>query len=244
MEETDHDQEETIMSKKFLIGLTPLLATVAFMVIPAASQAEPHVYKNGLIGAEGKKVREIAWGTLKLNNSTLGEVECHNVFAGYAENPAGGGAAKGQVQGFYPYECVDATCTTVLGGKAIHVTPGKLPWSAVVFENAKKEFRQKTGHKGPTKNVKPNEITEPEFIDFTVNCEGVTTPEFFGEQDPLLQNNAIAIGAGPGEEQLEAESVNPESKDLESELVGTGSTTGKVKVEGYGAEEELEVKNP
>jgi len=238
------------MNKKFLVGLAPLLAIVAFVVMPAASQAActapacPHIYKNGVIGKEGTKVRQIAWGTLKLNNATLGEVECHNVFAGFATNPVGGGPAAGQVQGFYPYECVDATCTTVLGGKAIHVTPGKLPWSGEVFETPTKGFRQKTGHKGPTKNVKPNETTEPEFIDFTVDCVGVTTPEFFGEQDPLLQNNGTAIGSGPGEEQLEPEATNAESKDLESELVGTGSTTGKVKVEGYGAEELLEVKNP
>jgi len=232
------------MNKKFLIGLAPLLVTALLVAMPAASQAAPHVYKNGVIGAEAKKVRQIAWGTLKLKNATLGEVECHNVFAGYAENPTGGGAAVGQVQGFYPYECVDSTCTVTLGGSAIHVTPGKLPWVASVFENAGKQFRQKTGHKGPTPGKEPNPVTEPEYIQFIVDCVGVTTPTFFGEQDPLLLNNGTEIGKGPGEEKLEPQAVNPESKDLESELVGTGSTEGNIKALGYGAEELIEAKNP
>jgi hypothetical protein len=30
----------------------------------------------------------LGWGTLKLTNSTLGAVECHDVMAGYLENPA------------------------------------------------------------------------------------------------------------------------------------------------------------
>jgi len=246
------------MKKKFLIGLGPLLVTAAFMVMPAVSQANhhpvcgtppncPHLYKNGVIGTAGKKVRQIAWGTLELKNKFLGSLICHNVFAGYGENPVGGGAAVGQVQAFYPYECEDLVCTTTLGGKAIHVNPlpNSFPWKAEVFEtaNGKKEFRQATGLKGPTKNKKP---TTPGFIDFEVNCEGVTTPEFFGEQDPLLQNNGTAIGSGPGTELLQPEKVNPESHDLESEIeiVGTGETEGPIKVEGYGEEELLEVKNP
>ena len=231
------------MNKKFLIGLAPLLITAVFAVMPAASQALPHVYKNGVIGAEGKKVREISWGTLKLKNATLGEVECHNLFAGFAENPVGGGVAIGKVQAFSPYECASPSCLA-LGGKGIDVKAGKMPWLAEVLEPKPGVWRQKTGRKGPTKNVKPNEITEPGFVDFTVNCEGVTTPEFFGENDPLVLNNGISIGAGPGELKLEPEKVNPESHDLESELVGTGETEGNVKVEGYGAEELIEVKNP
>ena len=49
---------------------------------------------------------------------------------------------------------------------------------------------------------------------------------------------------GPSEGQLEPEKVNPESPDLESELVGSGETEGRVKVEGYAGEELIEVKNP
>jgi len=231
------------MKKKFLIGLAPLLVTAALAAMPAASQAAPHVYKNGVIGGVEKKVREISWGTLKLKNGVLGEVICHNIFAGFAENPSGGGAAIGKVQAFSPYECESPSCIA-LGGKGIDVKAGILPWIAEAIEPKPGVFRQKTGRKGPTKNKKPNPLTEPGFVDFTVNCEGVTTPEFFGENRSLVENNGLAIGSGPGELLLQTETENPESPDLESELVGNGETQGKLKVEGYGLEELIEVKDP
>jgi len=234
------------MSKKLLMGLAPVLAAAAFAAMPAAAQAActppacAHVYKNGVISSEGKKLRLIGWGTLKLKNATLGEVECHTVGGGYTENPVGGGIATGKTQAASDYECVSPSCLA-LGGKGIAVTVVKLPWTEELTEPKAGVFRIKVGFKGPEKNKKP---TGEGFIDFKVNCEGVTTPEFFGEQRPLVLNNGIAIGSGPTEGQLEPEKVNPESPDLESELVGTGETEGRVKVEGYAGEELIEVKNP
>jgi hypothetical protein len=239
------------MNRKLLISLGPLLAVAALAVVPAASQgvvctapACPHVYKNGVAGGEGQKVREIWWGTLKLKNQTLGEVICHDIFGAFDENPTGGGNAKGQVQGFYAYECEDKLCTETLKGKGIKVTPGRLPWLTEVFETAKKEFRLKIGHKGPTPNIEPNPLTEPGSVDFTVECEGVTGGKLFGELDPLILNNGISIGSGPGQMKLEPESINPESHNLESEVFKETSVEGAVKLEGYGAEELIEVKNP
>ena len=54
---------------------------------------------------EGKKLQVIGWGTLKLTNSHLGEVECHNIGVGYAENPIGGGIALGTGEPQADYEC-------------------------------------------------------------------------------------------------------------------------------------------
>jgi hypothetical protein len=220
--------------KFFFISLAPLLAIAALAVMPAASQAAPHIYVNGVIAKEAKKVREISWGTAKLKNSTLGEVECHNIFAGYGENPTGGGAAIGKVQAFYPYECGSSSCEA-LGGVNIEVTAGKLPWKVEVTEPESKVFRQKTGFKGKEKNKPP---TEPEYVNFTVNCERVAKVEFFGEQTPKILNNGLSIGSAPGELEL------TNGGELESELIGNGTTEGNVKVEGYGAEELIEVKNP
>jgi hypothetical protein len=241
------------MNKKLLISLAAIFAAAAFAVMPAAAHAActppacPHVYKNGVIGGEGKRVRYIEWGTWNITNAHIGGFECRTATVGYLENQVGGGAARGEVQGVAWYECVWPTCTTVLGGTAIRLTPGQLPWAAEVFEDSERKFRQKTGHKGPTPGKEPNPVTEPEFIQFLVDCTGVTTTTFFGEQDPLLLNNGTAIGAGPGEEKLEPEKVNANAKDLESELSGRGETESGspgFKVEGYGAEELLEVKNP
>jgi hypothetical protein len=233
------------MNKKLYIGLASLLAIAAFVVMPATSEAAcaapacPHIYKNGSIGSEGKKVRYITWGTLKLNNTTLGTVECHTAHEGYLENPVGGVAAKGQVQAFALYECVDETCTKVLGGSAIRPKAENLPWVTEVFENAKREFREKIGSKG-----KP---PEEGVVAFNVDCVGVATPLFAGELDPLILNNGTAIGSGPNELKFETEKTNPEAHDLESELGGRGeveSGSPSIKFEGYGTEELLEVKNP
>ena len=109
------------MNRKVSIVLAPLIVTAAFAVMPAASQAActapacPHMYVNGIIAAEGEHVPNIAWGTVELKNATLGELTCHTVFAGYGENPVGGGANVGRTQGFYPYECSDPVCTSTGG---------------------------------------------------------------------------------------------------------------------------------
>jgi hypothetical protein len=187
------------------------------------------VYKNGVVGGEGKKVRMLAWGTLKVTNPTIGEVECHDITAGYLENPTGGRSAVGQVQASYPYECVSEGCRT-LGGTATQLIAEKLPWSAEVTESQSGALRMRTGNR--TKAL--------ESVSSTINCVGVTKSQFFGEDAPTLLNNGTAIGAGP----TEAEFDQPGSGELESEVLGGLKFSGRLKVEGYGAEEFIEVKNP
>jgi hypothetical protein len=226
------------MSKKLLIGLVPLLAIAAFAEMPAVAQAActppacPHVYKNGVISPEGRKLRLIGWGTLKLTNSTLGEVECHDMGAGYAENPTGGGTAVGKLQAEVYYECVAEQCKA-LGGTEIEITGEKLPWIEELIEPEAGLFRIKIGKKGNT----------AEAIHLTVNCKGETKDvvkvEFYGEVAPKVLNNGLSIGAAPDEGEFDAG-----AGELESELLGGGKTTGKLKVEGYSAEELLEVRNP
>jgi hypothetical protein len=57
---------------------------------------------------------------------------------------------------------------------------------------------------------------------------------------PKVLDNGIAIGAGPDE----AEFDQPGSGELESETVGGLKISGRLKVEGYRAQELIEVKNP
>jgi alpha-tubulin suppressor-like RCC1 family protein len=188
-----------------------------------------HVYKNGVIGAEGETVREIAWGTVKFNNASYGEVECHTIGAGFMENPTGGGSATGKVQGYFPYECVSATCTAS-GGTAIELTPENLPWSTEATEVAGGAFRLRTG----------NRIKAAGAVLLRVNCVGVKNTQFSAEDVPRVLNNGISIGSAPDEEEFD----QPASGELESEALGGLKLAGKVKFEGYGSQELIELKNP
>jgi hypothetical protein len=223
------------MNKRLLISLTPLIVTGAFALMPAASQAActppacPHVYVNkGLVEA-GVKVQYIEWGNFKLKNGTLGEVDCQSVFAGYSENPVSpaGGQAIGKVQAFYPYNCRDIGCKVVNG--EVVVIPEKLPWKGELIEPVAKEFRQKTGEKGEG----------PQSIYFKVECTGISLPQFFGENNPLILNNGSTIGSKPGELH-----IDKTAGELESKQVGNGFLEGNVKVMGYEEEEQIEAKNP
>jgi hypothetical protein len=195
----------------------------------AFTATAPHVYKNGQKQAEGKILRTIAWGTLKLTNSTLGEVECHTVSAGYMENPTGGGAAVGKVQAFDPYECVGETCKS-LGGTKIEVIPEELPWSAEVTEPEEGVFRMKLGNKTKAAGA----------VFERVNCIAVKNAQFVGEDAPKILNNGLAIGVLPAEQEFD----QPGSGELESEALGGGKYRGRLKVEGYAEQEMLEIRNP
>jgi hypothetical protein len=191
--------------------------------------ASAHVYKNGAIGAEGEPVREIAWGTVKFTNASLAEVECHTISAGFMENPTGGGSAIGKLQGYFPYECVSENCKAS-GGTAIELTPENLPWSTEATEVAGGAFRMRTG----------NRIKAAGAVFLRVNCVGVKNTQFFAEDVPRILNTGITIGSLPDEEEFD----QPGSGELESEALGGLKLAGRVKFEGYGGQELIEVKNP
>jgi hypothetical protein len=189
--------------------------------------ASTHVYTNGIGGTEGNIVRTIGWGTLKLTNASFGEVECHTITGGYMENPTGGGSATGKVQALFPYECVSANCKSS-GGTAIELTPENLPWSTEATEVEGGAFRLRTG----------NRIKAAGAVFLRVNCVGVKNTQFFAEVVPKILNNGISIGSAPDQEEFD----QPGSGELESE--GGLKLAGKVKFEGYGSEELIEVRNP
>jgi hypothetical protein len=96
-------------------------------------------------------------------------------------------------------------------------------------------FRQKTGKK--------SERGGAGSVECFYNCEGGTNAKshFFGELSPLIHNNGTTIGLKPGEIEVDAG-----SGELESESGGFGGVTvaGLRKVQGYAAQELIEVKNP
>jgi hypothetical protein len=74
-----------------------------------------------------------------------------------------------------------------------------------------------------------------------VNCIGKINGQFFAEDAPRILNNGLTIGAGPGEQEFD----QPGSGELEnSEALGGLKFAGKIKVEGYGSEELIEIQNP
>jgi hypothetical protein len=216
------------VKKKFLIGLAPLVVVAALLVIPAASQALPHVYKDGVIAAEGKPVRMIDWGVFHFTNKTVGQVECRDAMAGFLENPTGGGQAKGPIQMFSPYECVSAECTAI-GGKFIEITGEHLPWVSEITEPSAGVFRQKIGVKGEKGGKGSAEL----FI----NCEAVTKGHAFGETSPRVLNNGTTKGLKPGELEFDAG-----SGEFEGEF--PGKIEAKFKQMGFANQEVIEVQNP
>ena len=207
------------MNRKRLITLAPLLAIAAFAVMPGPAQAVPHVYKNGVPGAEGKIVREVGWGTLTTLNEKLGSVECHAIRAGFDENPTGGGAAKGKVQAFTPYECNDPTCATSLG--EIKVTAGKLPWQTEASVPKAGEFGEKSNS-----------------VAITEDCTTIMEATFAGEVDPHIVAG-ISIGSAPSSLISEKEVLKNELKPEE-----TLELKARAAIQGFAAEELLEIKDP
>jgi len=177
-----------------------------------------HVYQNGVKIAEGEPFPVIEWGTLKLNNLTLGEVECRTAVGGYVENPAGGGPAIGKIETLAMYNCICEGCAS-LGGK-IKVTTSGLPWSVGVTEESGSTFR---------------EITTG--VEVTLDCEGVETNFFHGEWKPKTINGT-AIGSKPAIAEFESGAGELESS------VGGLKPGGKLNVEGYGREQVVAVKSP
>jgi hypothetical protein len=138
------------MSKKLCIGLAPLVAVIAFVVMPALAQAaEPHYYKPGLVTRlpEGEKVRTIAWGKLTLSPepAVAAVTTCENSAGGYIENPVGGGAGVGQTLRFATWNCSNLECPAgevEIGGKKFEKEfevvspPQSFPWPSVLEESA------------------------------------------------------------------------------------------------------------
>jgi outer membrane protein assembly factor BamB len=197
--------------------------------VTAFTLSVPHWYRNEVKLAEGTKLPMIEWGTLRITNPTLGEVECHNIIAGYVENPTGGGAAVGKVQAFVPYECVSESCKA-LGGTRLEVTAEQLPWSGEVTHPEEGVFRMRTG----------NSTKAAGAVFERAKCVGKIDVQFSGEDAPRVLDDGSVVGVGPDEEEFD----QPGSGELESEILGGGKIAGRVKLEGYSAEELLEVKNP
>jgi hypothetical protein len=116
-----------LLAASFLIMVG---AEGAIFAAPAPALT-PHYYINGTSEAakviEGAKVPILAWGTLTLEpgppfKSVPGPHSCENSTSGFAENPLGGGAGKGQTSSFTSWNCENATSCP--SGAEIEFPPG------------------------------------------------------------------------------------------------------------------------
>ena len=96
-----------------------------------------------------------------------------------------------------------------------------------------------TGFKSGTTNKPPS---AQGFVEFNLNCEGVTAPTFFGESNPKVLNNGLTVGQVPGELSFTPGAAG--ESELESELWGNGEWAGNVKWEAYANQAIPEVHNP
>ena len=117
------------MSKKFLMGFAPLLALVAFAVVPAMAQAQGRWTVNDapLVGTanvlNGSKLVTLTDAELEI------DIECEVSSTGTITNP-GTGNGKDSITAIQFKNCVG---TGVNGtGCTATVTPENLPWSTVL----------------------------------------------------------------------------------------------------------------
>ncbi len=114
------------MSRNFTAGLAPLLALIAFAVVPAAAQAEPHWYKK-LKAVTSTPVATTTIGALTLK--ALGvEIKCKVNDKEEIWNPAGGGAGEDIMTGFALINCKNKVATPECPKGPITVKAENLPW--------------------------------------------------------------------------------------------------------------------
>jgi len=230
------------MSKKRFTGITAVLAVAAFVVAPAAAQAVPHLFKNGVEVEQGCLGEEascgldlISWGTLTLETKTVGTIVCENEFAGDAFNPVGGGAAEGFIDAYAVYNCTNEACEGGFKSKQ-EIVPEGLDkfgeWEVHIFEPKAGEFRLKVG----------NTIEgSPTQIKFLIACPPAGLGEIKikskGELTPLVRNGTI-IGSAPSKTEF-----GEGSGELEIAKVKEGKVNGTLKVMGYEAGEIVVAKN-
>jgi len=232
------------MSKKLYTGLVPLLAVVAFAMVPAAAQATqcktsaavvgpcPHFYIGGSkVGvAPGKET--LAWGTLSLT-SAAGDITCSNAVLAEEYNPAvvkpatESAAGEDDTLAFGSGNCVDETCPGVA-----YVQPVDLPWPSELIVNGKGEVQDESynvhviiGCENPTKKgsgtgFAPNGGEILGAVEFETNANNKQTPTTINGASGCNKPSEIEFGAESGHLSALGEEV-------------IGSTSGNLKTCGY-----------
>lgn len=210
------------MSRKFLLSFAPLLAVVAFAVMPAIAQAQPHWYSNGVLIAPGTKAKPKVVavktkGTLTLH--ALGnEITCKVKDKGSIWNPAGGGPGEDEITEFVNSECT-STVAICAAGEKLEVIALNLPWYSLLLAGPpiRDEIYAEVG------GVKKG-------IEVAIECSKTVKDVFTGILTPKIGTSVAEFGEGSGE-----------LKDPEGHV---GTVTGNDTLEGPAGDETITVKNP
>jgi hypothetical protein len=179
----------------------------------------PYWYLNGTkVGEEVVPNPEpiLWWGTLTLTNASTGTLKCETLAGARVENPVGGGAGKGVIEDFTPFNCVAPACEAA-GGKA-EAFSEKVQWTSVLIEEASL-VRDKL-----------------EGIRLGVLCAASKLQvQFRGSLKPSFGGGGL-IGAAPSELTFGAGSGSLES------TAGAGEIANSVKIMGFEGGALLKVK--
>jgi hypothetical protein len=258
------------MSKKLCIGLAPLLAIAALVVMPVAAQAAPHYYVNGIRTSEAVSTPILGWGivTIEPLGTPLRDVNsaCEYSAGATVQNPGTGEtgpAGRGAINNFSSWNCANANCppgeveVPAGSGKKYQreytVNAEKLPWSQeLIVEENKIRFNiaglqlslQCIAHGSKVSASGPGEH-EPVVVSTRNPVVCVTTVGFF-KLKPLFENGT-QIG-GPGTSRLIFD--EPGDGELEckgpagSEIEFRAAVTGVLKIFGFTKQQIISGVNP
>jgi len=250
------------MSKKRLLAFAPMLAIVAFAVMPVAAQAEsPHWIVGGTELDAGKTVPVVSFGGEEnlSQTSSSGEINCKSAGGGAISNV--GGVGQGVTNESTFWNCKSEGCekagaedkipltsyiTTNSGSGALEGKP--LAWkdllsggpeASKIVENLGEPIKENTkkepvfGQPGPGEIVM--ELTCETPPGFSPHIVGVVET-FEGELKPKLKN-----GSKEGTKMSETTYSGKATGSLHSEVAGEQLYVGSVKLEGYNLEELITV---
>jgi hypothetical protein len=170
------------MQKKLLAGIAPMLAIVAFAVVPAVAQAEPHWYqKKVLLGASPTTVTTA--GTLTLNALSATTV-CKVNDAEEIWNPAGGGAGLDLMTAFNLFKCKVKVASAACPKGPITVVAEGLPWPSRLFTEPPSTIR--------------DEITKVQLNIGCANSAGTVGDVFEGTLTPQVVKGKLVFGGPSG----------------------------------------------
>jgi len=243
------------MTKRLLIGLVPLLVTVALAVVPAGAQAAEPIWEfEGAPLQLNERVVTINWGNLSLTVAATGqEISCRTAQVGSIENPApAGSAGTFETSAFTTTEC-DANYVCPAGTRP-GIAPSLLPWTGVLERpGGKVRMRwSKVVNKGEMRLIMG--CTAPIFSNPNFP-EPPSTGEFTQGQ-PFVVGNQILQPLGPAGVKKGTSALHPgfyefdvNSGNLEEELVPNeggygngmilGKLSGKIKMLGYENQEHV-----